>query len=108
MINVKEEADAFYKLKYEAQFHNISLGGCISYIEVPNMTNNIEAVEDVIKFIYDNVQYAEINSRPDVCYECGFTGEMKVDENLEWYCPCCGNRDHKKMQVMRRTCGLTI
>ena len=104
-VHVTEEIDAFDKLKFESQFHNISLGGCISYIETPNLVNNLEAIEDVIRYIYHNVQYAEINSRPDVCFECGFTGEIKTDENLEWYCPCCGNRDQKKMQVMRRTCG---
>ena len=104
-VHVTENIDAFEKLKFESQFHNISLGGCISYIETPNLVNNIEAVEDVIKYIYENVQYAEINSRPDVCFKCGYTGEIKTDENLEWYCPCCGNRDQKEMQVMRRTCG---
>ena len=108
-VNVREEINAFDKLKYEAQFHDISLGGCISYIEVPNMSNNIDAVKQVINFIYHNIQYAEINSRPDVCYECGFTGEIQLDkEKLEWYCPSCGNRNEKEMQVMRRTCGLTI
>ena len=102
-VNVKEEIDAFSKLKFEAQFHAISSGGCISYIEVPDMSRNLEAVEQLITFIYDNIQYAEINSRPDICYKCGFTGEIKLDENLEWYCPSCGNRDEKEMQVMRRT-----
>ena len=104
-VHVTENIDAFEKLKFESQFHNISLGGCISYIETPNLVNNIEAVEDVIRYIYEHVQYAEINSRPDVCFKCGYTGEIKTDENLEWYCPCCGNRDQKEMQVMRRTCG---
>lgn len=105
-VNVREEINAFDKLKYESQFHDISLGGCISYIEVPNMSNNLEAVEQVINFIYHNIQYAEINSRPDVCYECGFTGEIQLDkEKLEWFCPSCGNRNEKEMQVMRRTCG---
>ena len=104
-VHVTENIDAFEKLKFESQFHNISLGGCISYIETPNLVNNIEAVEDVIRYIYENVQYAEINSRPDVCFKCGYTGEIKTDENLEWYCPCCDNRDQKEMQVMRRTCG---
>ena len=104
-VNVTEEIDAFSKLHFEAQFHAISSGGCISYIETPNLENNLEAIEDVIKYIYNNVQYAEINSRPDVCYKCGFTGEIKTDENLDWYCPECGNRDKEEMQVMRRTCG---
>lgn len=104
-VNVREEIDAFSKLKFEAQFHDISLGGCISYIETPNLTKNLPAVENIINFIYHNIQYAEINSRPDVCFKCGYTGEIKVDENLEWYCPNCGNRDQNEMQVMRRTCG---
>lgn len=104
-VFVGEEIDAFSKLKFESQFHAISSGGCISYVEVPNMQNNIKAVEEIIKFIYDNVQYAEINTKADVCYECGYTGEMKLDKNLEWYCPSCGNRNKNMMQVMRRTCG---
>lgn len=107
--HVEEEVDAFSKLKFESQFHGISNGGCISYIEVPNMAKNLEAVEQIINFIYHNVQYAEINTRPDVCYKCGFTGEVKLDkETLTWYCPSCGNKDEQEMQVMRRTCGLTI
>ena len=106
-VHVSEEIDTFEKLKFESQFHNISLGGCISYIEVPNMTNNIRAIEDVIRFIYDNVQYAEINTKSDVCYVCGYRGEMKIDNNLNWYCPSCKNNDKEQMQVLRRTCGLT-
>ncbi|MBD7913409.1 MULTISPECIES: anaerobic ribonucleoside-triphosphate reductase [Clostridium] len=104
-VHVCEEIDAFSKLKFESQFHNISLGGCISYIEVPDMSRNLEAIEQVIHFIYENIQYAEINTKPDICYKCGYTGEIKLDENLEWYCPSCGNRDESDMQVMRRTCG---
>ena len=104
-VHVAEEIDAFEKLRFESQFHGISLGGCISYIEVPNMNKNLEAVEQVINFIYHNVQYAEINTRPDVCYECGFRGEIKTNENYEWVCPNCGNVDENNMQVMRRTCG---
>lgn len=104
-VNVTEPIDAFSKLKFEAQFHSISSGGCISYIEVPDMSKNLEAVEEVINFIYHNVQYAEINTKPDICYKCGFTGEILNDEDLNWYCPNCGNRDEKEMQVMRRTCG---
>lgn len=105
-INVCEEIDAFSKLKFESQFHNISLGGCISYVEVPDMSKNIEAVESIINFIYHNIQYSEINTKPDVCYSCGFTGEIKLEkESLEWYCPSCGNKDKDNMQVMRRTCG---
>lgn len=104
-VHVCEEIDAFSKLKFESQFHAISSGGCISYIEVPDMSKNLEAIEQIINFIYHNVQYAEINTKPDVCYKCGYTGEIKLDENLEWYCPSCGNRDENEMQVMRRTCG---
>lgn len=105
-VHVCEEIDAFDKLKFESQFHQISLGGCISYIEVPDMSKNLEAVEQVINFIYHNVQYAEINTKPDVCYKCGFTGEVQLNkETLEWYCPSCGNDDKDELQVMRRTCG---
>lgn len=104
-VDVKEEIDAFAKLKFEAQFHSISLGGCISYVEVPDMSKNIEAVLQIIDYIYGNVQYAEINTKPDICYKCGFTGEILNDENLNWYCPNCGNMDEEEMQVMRRTCG---
>ncbi|QYE98381.1 anaerobic ribonucleoside-triphosphate reductase [Paraclostridium sordellii] len=104
-VHVSEEIDAFEKLKFESQFHDISLGGCISYIEVPDMSKNLPAVEQIINYIYHNIQYAEINTKPDICYSCGFTGEIKLDEDLEWYCPNCGNRDKNEMQVMRRTCG---
>ena len=104
-VHVTEKIDAFSKLKFESQFHDISLGGCISYIEVPDMSKNPEAVEQIINFIYHNVQYAEINTKPDVCYKCGFTGELLTDENLDWYCPNCNNKDKDEMQVMRRTCG---
>lgn len=104
-VHVTEEIDAFSKLKFESQFHSISNGGCISYIEVPDMSKNLEAVESIINFIYHNVQYAEINAKPSICYRCNYTGEILCDENLEWYCPNCGNRDESEMQVMRRTCG---
>ncbi|MGL4801877.1 MAG: anaerobic ribonucleoside-triphosphate reductase [Cetobacterium sp.] len=106
-VHVSEEIDAFSKLKFESQFHDISLGGCISYIEVPNMSNNIEAIEQVINFIYHNIQYAEINTKSDTCYKCSFQGEMKISDELKWTCPQCGNQDMNNMQVMRRTCGLT-
>lgn len=104
-VNVTEEIDAFSKLKFESQFHAISSGGCISYIEVPDMTKNTEAIEQIINFIYHNVQYAEINTKPDVCYKCGYRGELLNDDNFKWYCPNCGNNDENEMQVMRRTCG---
>lgn len=105
-VHVCEEIDAFSKLKFESQFHGISLGGCISYVEVPDLSKNLQAVEQIINFIYHNIQYAEINTKPDVCYKCGFTGEVKLDKDmLEWYCPSCGNKDKEELQVMRRTCG---
>ena len=104
-VHVSEEIDAFEKLKFESQFHDISLGGCISYIEVPDMSKNLPAVEQIINYIYHNIQYAEINTKPDICYSCGYTGEIKLDKDLEWYCSNCGNRDKNEMQVMRRTCG---
>lgn len=104
-VHVSEEIYAFEKLKFESQFHDISLGGCISYIEVPDMSKNLPAVEQIINYIYHNIQYAEINTKPDICYSCGYTGEIKLDKDLEWYCPNCGNRDKNEMQVMRRTCG---
>ena len=104
-VHVSEEIDAFSKLKFESQFHDISLGGCISYVEVPDMSKNLTAVEQIINYIYHNIQYAEINTKPDVCFKCDYSGEIKLDDNLEWYCPSCGNRDKDEMQVMRRTCG---
>ena len=104
-VHVSEEIDAFSKLKFESQFHDISLGGCISYVEVPDMSKNLQAVEQIINYIYHNIQYAEINTKPDVCFKCDYSGEIKLDDNLEWYCPNCGNRNKDEMQVMRRTCG---
>jgi ribonucleoside-triphosphate reductase len=104
-VNVTEPIDAFSKLKFEAQYHSISSGGCISYVEVPDMSKNVEAVEKIINFIYHNVQYAEINTKSDICYKCGYDGEMQVTDDLHWYCPNCGNDDEYEMQVMRRTCG---
>ena len=104
-VFVEEKIDAFEKLKFESQFHPISSGGCISYIEAVNLTNNIPAVLSVMKYIYDNIQYAEINTKSDYCHECGYDGEIMIDDNLDWYCPNCGNRDKNKMNVVRRTCG---
>lgn len=104
-VHVTEEIDAFEKLKFESQFHDISLGGCISYVEVPDMSKNLPAVEQIINYIYHNIQYAEINTKPDVCFKCGYTGEIKLDDDMQWYCPNCGNKDKNEMQVMRRTCG---
>ena len=104
-VHVTEEIDAFEKLKFESQFHDISLGGCISYVEVPDMSKNLPAVEQIINYIYHNIQYAEINTKPDVCFKCGYTGEIKLDDDMQWYCPNCGNKDKDELQVMRRTCG---
>lgn len=104
-VPVFEEIDAFTKLKLESEFQRLSPGGAISYIETPNLTNNLDAVMEVIKFIYDNIMYAELNTKSDYCHECGYTGEILIDDNLEWYCPNCGNRDHNKLNVARRTCG---
>ena len=104
-VFVEEEINAFDKLRFESQFHPISSGGCISYIEAVNLTNNIPAVLSVIQYIYDNIQYAEINTKSDYCHVCGYDGEIMIDDNLDWYCPNCGNRDKSKMNVVRRTCG---
>ena len=104
-VNVREEIDAFRKLGFEAQFQKISSGGAVSYVEVTNLNNNLDAIEQIVDYMYDTIQYAEINTKSDYCQVCGFDGEILLDENLEWYCPNCGNRDHKKMNVCRRTCG---
>ena len=104
-VPVFEEIDAFTKLKLESEFQRLSPGGAISYVETPNLTNNIDAVLEVIKFIYDNIMYAELNTKSDYCQVCGYDGEILIDDNLEWYCPNCGNRDHDKLNVARRTCG---
>lgn len=107
-VNVREKIDAFSKLKFESEFQALSPGGAISYVEVPNMSNNIEAVLAVIGFIYDNIMYAELNTKSDYCQVCGYDGEIKIveeDNKLVWECPNCGNRDQSKMNVARRTCG---
>ena len=104
-VPVFEDIDAFTKLKLESEFQELSPGGAISYIETPNLTNNLDAVMEVIKFIYDNIMYAELNTKSDYCQECGYEGEILLDDDLEWYCPNCGNRDHDKLNVARRTCG---
>ena len=104
-VDVREKIDAFDKLKFESEFQKISSGGAISYIEIPNMQNNIEALRSVVKFIYDNIQYAEFNTKSDYCHVCGYDGEIKINEDNEWECPNCGNKDHSKMTVVRRTCG---
>ena len=108
-VNVSEEIDAFSKLKFESQFQALSTGGAISYVEVPNMQNNIPAVLQLIRYIYDNIMYAELNTKSDFCQECGFDGEIRIvtDDSgkLVWECPKCGNRDENKLNVARRTCG---
>ena len=104
-VDVREKIDAFEKLKFESEFQGISTGGCISYIEIPNMAKNIDALESVVQFIYDNIQYAEFNTKSDYCHVCGFGGEIVINKDNEWECPNCGNKDHNKMTVVRRTCG---
>ena len=104
-VDVREHIDAFSKFKFESQFQVISSGGAISHVEIPNMRNNLEALEEVVKFIYDNIQYAEFNTKSDYCHVCGFDGEIIINDNLEWECPQCHNKDHSKMNVTRRTCG---
>ena len=104
-VFVQEEINAFDKLKFESQFHPISSGGAISYVELPNLANNPEVIETLIRYMYENVQYAEMNTKLDFCMECGFEGEILCDDNLQWYCPNCGNRDKDRMNVVRRTCG---
>ena len=110
-VNVCEPIDAFDKLKFESQFQALSTGGAISYVEVPNMQDNIPAVLQVIRFIYDNIMYAELNTKSDYCQECGFDGEIQIvtseDGKLEWECPHCGNRNQDTLNVARRTCGYT-
>ena len=107
-VNVREKIDAFTKLKFESEFQQLSPGGAISYVEVPNMQNNLEAVLSVMKYIYDNIMYAELNTKSDYCHVCGYDGEIRIveeDGKLLWECPNCKNRDQSKMNVARRTCG---
>ena len=107
-VHVTEPIDAFTKLRFEAEFQQLSPGGAISYVEVPNMQNNIDAVLEVMQFIYDNIMYAELNTKSDYCQVCGYDGEIEIKEDdgkLIWVCPQCGNTDHNKMNVARRTCG---
>ena len=104
-VDVRQKINAFDKLKFESEFQKLSTGGAISYVEIPNMRNNIPALEDLVKFIYDNIQYAEFNTKSDYCHVCGFDGEIKINDENEWECPQCGNKDHSKMTVVRRTCG---
>ena len=104
-VNVREEISAEDKLKFESQFQSISSGGAISYVETCNLSHNPEAIIQLIQYMYENIQYAEINGKFDYCQECNFSGEMLLDDNNEWYCPNCGNRNHNKLNIARRTCG---
>ena len=104
-VDVRENIDAFSKFNFESQFQKISSGGAISYVEIPNMRHNLTAMEDVVRFIYDNIQYAEFNTKSDYCHVCGFDGEIIINDDNEWECPVCHNKDQRKMNVTRRTCG---
>ncbi len=104
-IDVREKINAFEKFLFESQFQVISAGGAISYVEIPNMRNNLTALEELVRYIYDNIQYAEFNTKSDSCHICGFDGEIEINDKLEWECPQCHNKDHSKMNVTRRTCG---
>ena len=106
-VDVRENINAFDKLKFESSFQPISSGGCISYVEIPNMEKNYEALEEIVKFIYDNIQYAEFNTKSDVCNVCGHTGEIIINDDLQWECPCCHNKNESKMSVTRRTCRIS-
>lgn len=104
-VDVREDINAFDKFTFESEFQNISTGGAISYVEIPNMRDNLEALQTVVRFIYDNIQYAEFNTKSDYCQVCGYEGEILINEDVEWECPQCHNKDHNKMNVTRRTCG---
>ncbi len=104
-VDVREKIDAFSKFSFESQFQTISSGGTISYAEIPNLRHNLPALEDLVKFIYDNIMYAEFNTKSDFCQVCGYDGEIIINDDLEWECPQCHNKDHNKMNVTRRTCG---
>ena len=104
-VDVREPIDAFAKFRFESQFQTISSGGAISYVEIPNLRNNLTAIEDVVKFIYDNIQYAEFNTKSDYCQVCGYDGEIIINDDNEWEGPVCHNKDQRKMNVTRRTCG---
>jgi ribonucleoside-triphosphate reductase len=104
-VDVREKIDAFSKFRFESQFQTISSGGAISYVEIPNMRNNLDALAEVVRYIYENIQYAEFNTKSDYCHICGYDGEIIINSDGEWECPQCGNKDHAKMNVTRRTCG---
>ena len=104
-VDVREKIDAFSKFDFESQFQAISSGGAISYIEIPNMRHNLTALAEVVQYIYDNIQYAEFNTKSDYCQVCGFDGEIIINDDYQWQCPNCGNTDQTRMNVTRRTCG---
>ena len=104
-VDVREKIDAFSKLKFESEFQSLSSGGAISYVEIPNVENNLDVLKSLVKFIYENIQYAEFNTKSDYCQCCGYSGEIKINDKIQWECPNCGNTDKTKMNVTRRTCG---
>jgi ribonucleoside-triphosphate reductase len=108
-VNVREKIDAFTKLKFEAEFQELSPGGAISYVELSTLTKNPEAALSIVQYIYENIMYAEINTKLDICYKCNYEGEVSLNDmgngRFEWKCPCCGNTDKKFLSVTRRTCG---
>lgn len=104
-VDVREKIDVFSKFDFESEFQNLSSGGCISYAEIPNMNNNLDALLTMIEYIYDHIQYAEFNTKSDYCAECGFDGEILLNDDNEWCCPNCGNKDRSSLTVVRRTCG---
>ena len=104
-VDVREKINAFDKLTFESQYQPISSGGCISYVEIPNLSHNPQAIESIVKFIADHIQYAEFNTKSDCCHECLFEGEMMITGDLTWECPNCANNNPAKMNVVRRTCG---
>ena len=104
-VDVREHIDAFSKFEFESEFQKLSSGGAISYVEIPDMQRNPKAMEAAVQFIYDNIQYAEFNTKSDYCMVCGYDGEIMINDDNEWECPQCHNKDHAKMNVTRRTCG---
>ena len=104
-VDVRQKITAFEKFAFESKFQDKSQGGCISYVEIPNMSHNLDAIETIVKYIYDNIQYAEFNTKSDYCAKCGFDGEIKVNEEGQWECPQCHNTDKSTLTVVRRTCG---
>ena len=102
---MREKVNAFDKFLFESEFQDISTGGAISYVEIPNMANNLEALETMVRYIYGHIQYAEFNTKSDYCHVCGYDGEILINGDMEWECPQCHNKDHRRMNVTRRTCG---